>query len=43
MVRIGWHQYTADGAKEAEGLWLTFQSNPTMHQRVVTSDRFDFQ
>jgi predicted DNA-binding WGR domain protein len=38
----GWYAYTKDGAEEAEDLWVTYQSNPHMSQRVVESGTYSY-
>ena len=43
VIRIlGWYEYTKDGAESTEDLWVTYQSNPHMSQRVVESGNYSY-
>ena len=33
----GWYPYTADGARETENLWISFQANTGMNLRIIES------
>jgi predicted DNA-binding WGR domain protein len=42
MSCVGWYEYTKDGTESTEDLWVTYQSNPHMSQRVVESGNYSY-
>jgi predicted DNA-binding WGR domain protein len=38
----GWYAYTKEGTEDTEDLWVTYQSNPHMSQRVVESGTYSY-